>query len=477
MPAFAVSSVHHESMSRTPTDKEISLKAVAFYRKHFADGSDPAPERIVQNHKRLKDDPKLLTRLVPRFISALAFFEGYKQACAAHEPTIVECEDRLRELQGDESDDPKNIGIVIKPPPPPPPAAAPPIVQLKLENDKPIANDELRTGIDDELAQAAVKYANDTDACMAGNYDVALVRDVVIRHRDSGSRDWDWYVRSFIAGAIWQSARMENVAGEDPPNVHELREENERLKQRLVFFEISEDERTKSKLAWLNSLDGEPTTISKLYVEDGKVMFRGVSGQTSVVASSEPNRDVSLAPTPIVFRDDDERDYWDSVSLTLAKKQETTAQSVASGADEMVEERRLRNPLAKQVRDELHDAESDGHRYNAFLLDGKLRVTHYKQTTEYDVENDERFKGKPAKKIAWIIRHELCDREDTPSTIEPSDELLQRAIDHAIADPTIGQPSWPRADNLQCARHALINPDSGHWSRAVHSYVAGALGK
>jgi hypothetical protein len=58
----------------------------------------------------------------------------------------------------------------------------------------------------------------------------------------------------------------------------------------------------------------------------------------------EPRRDYSLAPTPIVFRDDNEREYWDEMTFMLARKGDTTAQSVTGAADEMIEERRARQP-------------------------------------------------------------------------------------------------------------------------------------
>jgi hypothetical protein len=68
----------------------------------------------------------------------------------------------------------------------------------------------------------------------------------------------------------------------------------------------------------------------------------------------EPRRDYLLAPTPMVFRDDNEREYWDEMTFMLARKGDTTAQSVTGAADEMVEERRARIPNeAAQVTDEL----------------------------------------------------------------------------------------------------------------------------
>jgi hypothetical protein len=76
-----------------------------------------------------------------------------------------------------------------------------------------------------------------------------------------------------------------------------------------------------------------------LYVdENGKLVFRNSQGKTIDLGSPEG----AIEHTLIIFRDNDERDYWDSMTLALARKGDATSQSVVSAADELVEERRAR---------------------------------------------------------------------------------------------------------------------------------------
>lgn len=64
-----------------------------------------------------------------------------------------------------------------------------------------------------------------------------------------------------------------------------------------------------------------------------------IRSTTPVVAVSKPE---SEAGNAIVFHDDAECDYWKEMSYVLAAKKDTTSRSVATAADEMVEERRKR---------------------------------------------------------------------------------------------------------------------------------------
>lgn len=80
----------------------------------------------------------------------------------------------------------------------------------------------------------------------------------------------------------------------------------------------------------------------KLYVEDGKVMFQGSSGRATNLGSPEGENEPAA---PLVFRDENERDFWDEQVHALNRRGDRTSSDVASAADEMVEERRKRMPM------------------------------------------------------------------------------------------------------------------------------------
>lgn len=119
--------------------------------------------------------------------------------------------DLERAIEEDESKNQTNIGIVIKPPPPPPPAAPPP-------------PNELRTEIDDELAQAAVKYANAFMQLGSSSDDLRNAKSAC--SDSSGSlktwleSHWAFVINGFVHGARWQLSRIENAHTGNAPTMH-----------------------------------------------------------------------------------------------------------------------------------------------------------------------------------------------------------------------------------------------------------------
>lgn len=86
---------------------------------------------------------------------------------------------------------------------------------------------------------------------------------------------------------------------------------------------------------------GESNGAGTLSIGDGKVMFRGSSGQVTEIVSPEA---MAGPIAPLVFRDENERDFWDEQVHALNRRGDRTPSDVASVADEMVEERRKRMP-------------------------------------------------------------------------------------------------------------------------------------
>lgn len=394
-------------MSRTPTLREIADKACIFDREHFDDGNEPAADTMLRHHETLKTDRKLITRLVPRFAVMLGYFEGYSRAvedlrlaydeneCAVDinvaMPSIVaRAEDRIKrsplmfeidlikELTQTirnlhERIEQRDIGIVIKPPPPPPLAAPP------------IAPNELSTEIGDELAQMAAEYAN-SFLQLAPNEDdfrnaKSACSDSAMELKTRLEDHWAFGVNGFVKGALWQRAQIENAqAGEDPPNVHELQAEIERL-----------------RVEWSNAINDKHVAEERAY-------------------ALETQREPTSSPLVLL---DDERKFWDDAVLMLARKGDTTAQSVASAADEFVEQRRARRVKESSVQ----------------IDEQKISIDHR----------------------------------------APSDELLLRAVRHADAMFELSAS----CGDLASARNAVNGgvAISIGWTHAVRSYVAGALVK
>jgi hypothetical protein len=265
-----------------------------------------------------------------------------------------------------------NIGIVVKPPPPPPPPVAP----------APMTN-ELSTEIDDELAQSAADYANlvSPNTRLPGLMNDVHDAKTAVSHSVTGS--WSDAVRSFVAGTRWQLAQIERT------HVGEYLDENDKSIPTDAHLQAMK-EYVSSKtpdIAALKDLDwpdlavavtnmvgeaflggarpnGESMAAREALVDMAERLGCGSLNTTMAVEQLmqqigeyveylreyQPKKHVhsslcSCTPTePIVFRSDDEREYWDSMTFMLARKGDTTAQNVTSAADEMVYERRARMP-------------------------------------------------------------------------------------------------------------------------------------
>lgn len=427
--------------------RRISNEAVAFDRAHFDDGIDPAPVTMVEHHLRLTTDRKLVTRLQPRFAVALGFFEGYAKAIEdssketrslSRDSVLMDLsrtrdrisslaafanatevrdtaakfvqeaidrisangpkdapEDRTRFVSwlreafrsaspGSENaknrdaliaflNDPKNIGIVVKPPPPPPPPVVPP------------APNELRTEIDDDLAQAAMRFANVDFGNLEFVDDPMRVRLALIR---SDLAPWSDVVRGFVGGAQWQLARIENAHAGDEPTMHfppafdrpsmPSDEEIANLIRRTIYADRNFSEREARNID--EALDNDAESLRRLIgMRSGSIAEacaakfallhffsspnraaneRGDSERTQYETTiaqqkariEELEREVASckaaidSPAPLVIRDESERDFWDEQVHALNRRGDRSPSDVAHAADEMVEERRKRMP-------------------------------------------------------------------------------------------------------------------------------------
>jgi hypothetical protein len=83
----------------------------------------------------------------------------------------------------------------------------------------------------------------------------------------------------------------------------------------------------------------ESNGAGTLFIEDDKTMFRGSSGRGTIVGSPES---MANPIVPLVFRDENERDFWDEQVHAINRRGDRTPSDVANAADEMVEERRKR---------------------------------------------------------------------------------------------------------------------------------------
>jgi hypothetical protein len=294
-----------------------------------------------------------------------------------------------------------NIGIVIKPPPPPPPPAAP----------MPKAPDELITEIDDETAKAAAEYANTVRGDRPKDSDLWLARDAM-KHERGKVTDWAVIVHDFVAGAHWQLAMVEcHAAGEDPPNIHELREENERLRRDI-------EATAKQAAEWRDQLEKSDKTIADL-----RARVNDMSGQLYVKEAGMQKRGYIPTPEPaIVFRDDEERDYWSAISQDRNHRNgDEGPEAIGAFADRMVQVRRARMPTID-------------------------------------------IKSQTSPRPIYIGALEQPQ--------EVTDELLLEAATYASER----EQRWS-SDDLHAARTAVDYNVTGPWSSLVRAYVAGALRK
>lgn len=348
--------------------------------------------------------------------------------------------------------DPKNMRIVIESSP----AAA------SVPN-------KLSTEVDDDLAQAAAEYMNsflqlapnsdDLQNAKSACSNSATVLKVWLEDH------WAFGVNGFINGARWQSARAESRAGEDPPNVHELRSENERL-HRLVESTANQgaewrdqSERMDARVAELLATN---ELLQSIATKDAalNVMLRNYALPTEPKAFAREyesrttlrRRDYPLAPTPITFRDDTERDFWAAMVLVLARKADTTAISVASAADEMVEERRARVPIAQSEQIELNGLSDD-------VSIEKLKEANKSLRESLSVEIDNRN----------ALEDKIAALTNRPA--EVTDELFMEAIEYANQHVLINKSTT----DLASAREAFGNKSKSTWHQLVRAYAEGAL--
>lgn len=202
----------------------------------------------------------------------------------------------------------------------------------------------------------------------------------------------------------------------------------------------------------------------------------------SIETISDASRDRISLPNRIVFRDERECGYWDEMTLILASKRDTTSQSVASAADEMVEERRARMPLVKLVCDALWTPEGNAPGYDAFpiLKENRVRVRIATATEWKDFYlDDDRFQGKNPDLIVAAIRTELRSRESIETKQEPVNEVTDELLLEAAAWANEFCEMKASEGDLAAAR-SVMNGNVVHevrWSNAIRSYVNGAIRK
>lgn len=342
----------------------IAEKACDFDRAHFADGNVPTTETLASHHLQLATDHKLITRLVPRYAVALGFFEGYVQAVddcstAIAEPvsadeigtwiSIGEATGKIPEngdgyirdivarngweyvaLQPKKRIEQTNIGIVKKPPPPPPPAAPP-----KPEE------------ISDELAQAAANYTNGIYFVGCTPDEVRKSLNVVVKTK------WEQAVDGFIEGARWQLARTPSMLANEVQNWERAQYEKtiELMNARCNDLRSALSETENERSAMKEERDRVLAKVRAWEAQTGETNQRIVQEKLASGSPIEPT-------TSIVFRDENERDFWDEQVHALNRRCDRSAHDVANTADEMVEERRKRMPTLdaidpKAITDEL----------------------------------------------------------------------------------------------------------------------------
>lgn len=367
-----------------------------------------------------------------------------------------------------------SIGIVKRPPPPPPPVA-------------PLAPNELRTEVNDDLAQAAADHANVAKDKSHLPRDPELVRLAVELETDPCSH-WDDRASGFVNGARWQAKRG-------------VQAELDRLLKGQSISHTDDDVQAGSRGMSVEDAihryaPGPYQSLAEItdawFGRTGNVAVDAASRVLAlfalkrVEAPDEPQRDVSLALAPIAFRDNDERAYWDSVTLMLARKADTTAQSVASAADEMVEERRARQEVTEVVQGESNNEILSIARK---WFDIGIKVESY-STTGWKKNKKRVFDaawsgftglvlGESSLSIDETNAYDVGKKNahdnpiiETKST-EPSDKLLRKASKYANG---VSRHST-RSDELDYARKTLVGHGEGMYHWTLRAYVAGALGK
>jgi hypothetical protein len=388
-------------MTNRKTNEEIAELSCQFANYYFDDGAVPLPASLLAKRSEIQADRKVLTRLVPRFVAAHSYFGGYNDAqnefsnqlASAQESERSVCEhakqleaeieamkkerdelrlhiasitspsledvNRLADIAHAEykrwkhgwhgvvtaivvelaKSNQANIGIVVKPPPPPPPPAAPAPMPNEL---RPQIDDVLQKvrcevlsrsflrhegsewfdikSLDQAIEKAAQEHIGD-DLTMCHPPPAAPVR---VGESVPTSNELSTEIDCELARA---AAEYANRIGDDTPHVQDVRFVKEAIDGESGYM----DDWNRDVCAfvagarWQNDVRTRETFKDGTYPEAPKD-----------IAVEETN------PERLIFQSDDEREYWDSMTFMLARKGDTTAQSVSCAADEMVYERRAR---------------------------------------------------------------------------------------------------------------------------------------
>jgi hypothetical protein len=238
-----------------------------------------------------------------------------------------------------------NIGIVVKPPPPPPPPAAP----------APMPNE-----IPEEVAFHAARYAHEQTK---ESYEfrpishIAAARSSVFDGIELLSQ-WGCIARGYIKGAM-------EFRGIDRTTINTLQEaakvregvnaqlhaQIDELRGRLNAQ--SDDVHTDDNQTMYHPPANEVQNSEREQYEQ-TIRLQNETIAATAAQAAEWRDQLERRDERLIFRSDDEREYWDSMTFMLARKGDTTAQSVSNAADEMVQERRARMP--QQVKQEPEQA-------------------------------------------------------------------------------------------------------------------------
>jgi len=429
-------------MTDPKTLQDIVEKAAAYANHHFRDDVTVAPDVVTRSLSDHEGDPYRVARVRPKFIAATSYALGYRDAVDAAIAKFAEQ---------------TNIGIVKKPPPPPPPPAAP--IPSAEEIGSWLATGQALADCNpmysDEVVRKGYEYVSEQLRARFGGMEALQANAIpsdeeiakFVRCNLYGSQE-DHASILMITNLLGNSSTyllntVRDESGSDAEAcaiklaITHFASRQPSTKKAVAPNEVSteiSDELAQAAADYTNRFfQGGDLTTSDVHAAmaivvrtkeefamagfvDGARWRQAVRTREIFADGTRPEKPAAtfpdgspllrtLLPNPIVFRDPSELAYWDAMTIKLAGKGDTTSQSVASAADEMVEERRARTPLTRQVRDELCEPTfGDGPGYKAYLHRGKVCVQLNSQTREFDVLNDERFFGQDANAIAAMIR-------------------------------------------------------------------------
>lgn len=545
-------------MTDPKTLQEIAEKARIFARAHFDDDIEPSCETLLDHHERLTTDRKLVTRLRPRYIASLAFFEGYAKA--------------IEDLSA-KAPEQADIGIV-KPPPPPPPPVAPIPFEFPTENEieaawyekmwrenkkgdfgyklasgvvelfrkrlgDPIADlqskrsriEELEKRIETDTAHYAYmaeqrqNVLNDLAKELTEANEKLSEKNIDLGSKRARIRELEKQLEQTEAERIAMKEDRDRAlagvrawearTGETQPRIVEAKlnapmptdKEIVDFMVRHIYTDVNgpiEAERSISKLEgdadslrrtvrhWSGSL-AEACAIKlalmhfmKHSIDDAPANEvqkneREQHEQTTTVFDPGIPSTGSEERTALIFLDNEERKYWDCMSLMLARKGDASPQSIASAADEMVEERRKRMCKGKmmasdpiEVAKEVHGRMLKlGHGCTWSKRDGRIYVSVWDGPTLLSALNiDESIaNGQTSKEMVDLLLAHPPKRDEHDSGV--TDELLSEAAGYA--NEIFNEPQSDK--DLRDARHAIELRQFGQWSSTVRDYVNGALRK